>query len=51
LPGIWTFTAATSFVLALATNRTDSSGVRASEFGVQPEGASGAIAVPIVSSA
>ena len=38
-------------MLALATNSTDSSGERASELGVQPGGALGSIAVPIVSTA
>jgi hypothetical protein len=38
-------------VLALATRRTDSSGVSASELGVDPPGARGSIAVPIVSTA
>src|SRR5262245_42446642 len=48
-PTALTFTTARQFVLALATNRTDSSGVSASELGVLPEGARGSIAVPIVS--
>ena len=39
------------FVFALATTRTDSSGLRASELGVHPAGAAGSMAVPIVSTA
>src|SRR5690349_8597992 len=50
-PGSLTLTTATSLVLALATNRTDSSGDSASELGVQPAGALGSMAVPITSSA
>src|SRR2546430_1532256 len=46
-----TLTTATSLVLALATNRTFSSGESASELGVLPDGALGSIAVPIVSTA
>ncbi len=48
-PGSLTLTTATSLVLALATNSNSSSGVRASELGVEPGGALGSIAVPIVS--
>ena len=50
-PGSLTLTTARSLVLALATNRTDSSGESASELGVLPGGALGSIAVPIVSTA
>ena len=50
-PRSLTFTTARLFVLALATNSTDSSGDSARELGVQPEGAPGAIAVPITSTA
>src|SRR4051794_37480708 len=48
-PGSFTFTAARWFVFALATRRIDSSGERASELGVDPAGAAGSMAVPIVS--
>ena len=48
-PSSLTLMTATSLVLALATKRIDSSGVNASELGVDPGGAFGSIAVPIVS--
>src|ERR1700733_4714212 len=50
-PAVLTLTTARSLVAALATKRTASSAVNASELGIDPAGALGSIAVPIVSSA
>ena len=50
-PGSLTLITARLLVLALATSRTDSSGVSARELGVEPAGALGSMAVLIVSTA
>ena len=48
-PASLTFTTATSFVAEFATKSIDSSAVSASELGIEPAGAPGSMAVPIVS--